>query len=89
MRLARWAVIGGAFLVIGVGWSIYYATVLYPAATNCPPGALCASLLPLGDQPGLWLGIFATSVGALVLVVTIAWWLTHLRFDQRRSTTRS
>ena len=89
MRLASWAVIGGVLLVIGVGWSLYYTYVLYPTATNCPPGALCASLLPFWDQPGLWLGIFVALVGAVVLGMTIAWWQTHLKFDQRQSTTRS
>jgi len=75
--------------VIGVGWAFYYAYVIYPVAANCPPGALCASLLPLGDQPALWLGIFAASVGVLILIATIAWWLTHPRFNQRQSTARS
>jgi hypothetical protein len=89
MHVTRWAVIGGVLLVIGVGWSLYYTYVLYPTATNCPPGALCASLLPLWDQPGLWLGIFVAIVGSLVLVVTIAWWLTHPGFNQRQSKTRS
>jgi len=89
MRPIRWALLGGVLLVIGVGWALYYNYVIYPAAANCPPGATCASLLPLWSQPGLWLGIVVANVGALVLVVTIAWRLTHLRFDQRRSTTRS
>jgi len=89
MRPIRWAVIGGVFLVIGVGWALYYDYVIYPAAANCPSGAPCASLLPLWDQPGLWLGIVVAIVGALVLGVTIAWWLTHLGSNQRQSTTRS
>ena len=89
MRPIRWAVIGGVFLVIGVGWALYYDYVIYPAAASCPSRAPCASLLPLGSQPGLWLGIVVAIVGALVLGVTIAWWLTHLGSNQRQSTTRS
>ena len=88
MRLASWAVIGGVLLVIGVGWSLYYTYALYPTATNCPPGALCPSLLPLWDQPGLWLGIFVAIVGALILEVSIAWWLAHLKSNKHQSTAR-
>ena len=89
VRPTRWGLVGSILLVFGVGWALYYNYVIYPAAASCPTGATCASLLPLWNQPGLWIGILVAIVGALVLAVAIAWWLTHLKFDPRQSTTRS
>jgi hypothetical protein len=79
MRSVAWAVVGGTILAVGIGWAVYFAQVFYPRAEYCPPGTPCASLLPLWDQPGLWIGIFTAVVGAVLVIVAIAKWLIARR----------
>ncbi len=58
--------VGGAIVVLGVGWTVYYSRTLdleQASCTGCLPSA------PLVDDPVFWLGIFTIALGVAIYVI--------------------
>jgi hypothetical protein len=65
------AIVGGTFVVLGVGWTVYYVRSYYLDSPSCP---LCPPSYPSIDDPWLLIGMFTIACGVSVYLIAVLKW---------------